>query len=67
MYQPKIRNELITRLYYLAKAQNIPMTRLVNQLLSDAINRLESADGNVGDPLAGDYERNSRRTRRPCR
>jgi hypothetical protein len=37
MYQPKIRDDLIPRLYRLAKALNIPMTRLVNHILEHGI------------------------------
>ena len=44
MYQPKIRAELITRLYRLAKALNIPMTRLLKTtLLSMALYAWNSA------------------------
>ena len=34
LYQPKIADEHIRKLYRLAKMLNMPMTRLVNQLLS---------------------------------
>jgi hypothetical protein len=34
MYSPKISEELISPLYHQAKAKGIPMTRLVNEILS---------------------------------
>ena len=41
MYYPKIRQDLIPRLYRLAKARRMPMTRLVSQLLEAAVENLE--------------------------
>ncbi len=35
MYSPKIIPELIPKLYRKAKERGIPMTRLVNEILSD--------------------------------
>jgi hypothetical protein len=35
MYSPKISEELISPLYHQAKAKGIPMTRLVNEILSE--------------------------------
>jgi hypothetical protein len=35
MYSPKISEELISPLYHQAKARGIPMTRLVNEILSE--------------------------------
>lgn len=37
MYSPKISEELIPVLYRMAKARGIPMTTLVNELLSKGI------------------------------
>ena len=34
MYSPKISEELISPLYHQAKARGMPMTRLVNEILS---------------------------------
>jgi len=34
-YSPVIRRDLVTRLYYRAKAERIPMTKLVNRLIDD--------------------------------
>ena len=36
-YSPVIRRDLITRLYYRAKAEGIPMTKLTNRLLDEAM------------------------------
>ncbi len=38
MYSPKIIPELIPKLYRKAKERGIPMTRLVNEILSDRLN-----------------------------
>jgi hypothetical protein len=48
MYSPKISPTLIPRLYRLAKALKIPMTRLVHQLL-------EQGTEQVNDPPAPDF------------
>ncbi len=42
MYQPKIREELIPRLYWLGKALDVPMTGIANVLLELGIKRLEA-------------------------
>ncbi|MFA7201482.1 MAG: hypothetical protein WC099_00530 [Candidatus Paceibacterota bacterium] len=42
MYSPKISEELITKLYPIAKQKRIPMTRLVNQLLHKTISEMEN-------------------------
>jgi len=39
MYSPRIRQELIQRLYKLAKARKIPMTRLVNGIITAYLER----------------------------
>ena len=55
MYQPKIREDLIPRLYRAAKACRQPMTRLVSELLEAALAELEGAGESVSEPLA-DYQ-----------
>ena len=37
MYTPKIREDLIPRLYHAAKARKIPMTRLVSEIVAAAL------------------------------
>ena len=37
MYTPKIKEDLIRKLYQQAKAKGIPMTKLVNQIIRDAL------------------------------
>lgn len=39
MYSPKIREDLIPKIYHLAKAKKIKMTTLVNRILEKAIQR----------------------------
>ena len=53
MYKPKIRDDLIPRLYRLAKARRIPMTRLVSELLEEALGQLEWETAH--DPPAEEY------------
>lgn len=36
-YSPVIRPDLITKLYFRAKAEGIPMTKLTNRLLDEAM------------------------------
>lgn len=36
-YSPEIRRDLITKLYYRAKAEKMPMTKLTNRLLDEAL------------------------------
>jgi hypothetical protein len=38
MYSPKIREDLIPRIYQVAKAKRIKMTTLVNEILEKALN-----------------------------
>ena len=52
MYSPKIDEELIPRLYRLRKLRRIPMTRLVNGILENALLELEKEEGEKGNPLA---------------
>jgi len=42
MYSPKIDPALVARLHTMAKVLGMPMTSLVNQLLSDGLDRLEA-------------------------
>ena len=48
MYSPKINEELIPRLYRLRKLKKIPMTRLVNQMISAVLPELEKREGLSG-------------------
>ena len=62
LYQPKIADEHIRQLYQWTKRLQMPMTRLVNALLAQALTRLEQGGENVSEPPATTYRR---RTRRP--
>ena len=39
MYSPKIAEELIPVLYHIAKARSLPMTRLVDRIIREALVR----------------------------
>ncbi len=36
-YSPEIRRDLVTKLYFRAKAERMPMTKLTNRLLDEAM------------------------------
>ena len=57
VYSPKIDPAIIPRLYRLAKALDIPMTRLVNRLLEHGIERLELGAEHVSDPPDSTWHR----------
>lgn len=38
MYSPKIKEDLISSLYRKAKAEGMPMTKLVDQIIRDVLN-----------------------------
>lgn len=38
-YSPRLRRELVTQLYFRAKAEGIPMTRLADRLIDEALSR----------------------------
>jgi len=44
MYSPKINPQLISPLYHQAKDRGIPMTRLVNEILSEHLSLEENVD-----------------------
>jgi len=39
MYSPKIKEDLIAKLYQKAKVEGVPMTKLVDQIIRDALKR----------------------------
>jgi hypothetical protein len=43
-YSPQLRRDLVSRLYHRAKAEKLPMTRLANRLLDEALARLPQMD-----------------------
>ena len=49
IYQPKMREELIPRLYRMAKARSMPMTHLVSEIVEAALDRFEKGDEVVSD------------------
>ncbi len=56
MYQPKLRDDLIPRLYRLGKALDVPMTGIANVLLELGIKRLEETLTQMGytSPVTSD-------------
>ncbi|MFZ6016348.1 MAG: hypothetical protein ACOYU0_01790 [Nitrospirota bacterium] len=44
MYSPKIKEELIPKIYQIAKAKGIRMTTLVNEVLRKALNGMEGKE-----------------------
>ena len=47
MYSPKIHNNLIPRIYQVAKHAKMPMTRWVNQILERALADQEASTDNT--------------------
>jgi hypothetical protein len=41
-YSPVLRRDLVTRLYFAAKEARLPMTRLQDRLVEDALNRIST-------------------------
>jgi len=39
MYSPKIKEDLVAKLYHQAKVKGVPMTKLVDQIIRDALKR----------------------------
>ena len=45
MYSPKISEDLVPRLYCIAKAGKMPMTRLVDGILRNALANMKTPNG----------------------
>ena len=69
IYQPKIREDLIPRLYRMARMRGIPMTALVSELLEAALERIEedAMAGGVSELPAKDYKTPRSRTKKGLR
>ena len=50
MYSPKVREDLVPRLYRAAKACRMPMTRLVAAFVEAGLARLETEATDSNDP-----------------
>ena len=47
MYSPKIKEELIHKIYLLAKSKGIRMTTLVNEILSKGLKEMEGKENGL--------------------
>ena len=54
MYSPKIREDLIPKLYEVAKKRQIPMTHLVDEIIADWLRGIETP--NLIDRIMERYE-----------
>ena len=61
VYQPKMKDEHIRKLYQWAKRLEMPMTHLLNTLIEHSLVRLEQGAEQVREPSAQTYRR--RKTR----
>ena len=52
LYTPNLSEDNVRKLYRLAKAHQVPMTRLLNQLVSQGLETLEHAEGDVSEHRA---------------
>jgi len=41
LYSPRISEELIPKIYKVAKAKGVPMTKVVDEILDDALTKIE--------------------------
>ena len=41
MYSPRISEKLIPKIYKVARAKGVPMTKLVDEILKDALSKIE--------------------------
>jgi hypothetical protein len=57
MYSPKIKEELIHKLYYIARARQVPMTHLVNQIIFEAIKNIEIEKQTVSETIESTIEK----------
>jgi len=64
MYTPKIREDLIPRLYRAAKARKVPMTKLVTTLVETALMQVEYELGYLTPPA--DRRRPAETTKKTC-
>ena len=52
MYSPKIRDYLVPKLYKIARAKKVPMTRLVSKIIADAISKIEVIETVIMEPTS---------------
>lgn len=55
MYSPKIREELVSRLYVMAKERKTPMTKLVNAILQTYLEQPQRENENGSNKSAFPY------------
>ena len=59
-YSPQLSRELVRRLYHRAKIERVPMTRLVNRLVQQALDTEQVAEGALAsNPGASDQHAGS--------
>ena len=46
-YSPQLRRDLVTKLYFRAKAEGVPMTRLANRLVEESLSRTFAGEENA--------------------
>jgi predicted DNA-binding protein len=49
MYSPKIKDELIPKIYQISKAKGMRMTTLVNEILKKALEKMEDKKNGWND------------------
>ena len=48
-YTPRLSRKIVSRLYFKAKAEGIPMTRLASRLIKEALDSTESMEVHIPD------------------
>jgi len=59
-YSPQLSHEIVSRLYFKAKAERIPMTVLVNRLIEQALDPDESSDIPIAEEATRKQVQNSK-------
>ena len=54
-YSPQLRRDLVSSLYHRAKAEGMPMTRLANRLIDEALTRQPATDPSTAFRVAEEF------------
>ena len=48
-YSPQLKREIVSRLYFKAKAEHVPMTVLANRIMEEALGKPEAITRNAAE------------------
>ncbi len=55
MYSPRIKEDLVPKLYRIAKEEGLAMTKLVDQILRDGLSRRKNKKGRENEVKMGQF------------